>query len=287
MQELIERGYVYIAQPPLYKVARGKQEEYLKDDDAMQAFLLRGALDGAQLYVNPDAPAISGAALEAMVQEYRAVASMMERMSRIYPLDLSRALIEAPSFEEGFRTDQAAAEKWAERMTELLSDRALSSQRYSVEIIEDLERHQFLPTVVCFMHGTEHRYPLTSDFLKSAEYRAYVKLGEQLQGLFEPGAYIKRGERTAPVDDFEQTLEWMMKESRKGYSIQRYKGLGEMNPGQLWETTMDPETRRLMRVTIEDAISADQMFTTLMGDHVEPRRIFIEDNALNVSNLDF
>ena len=218
MREIIERGHVFIAMPPLYKVKRGKQEQYLKDEKAKEAYLTQTALEGAQLYVNPEAPAIKGSALETMVKDYQAVMAMIGRLSRAYP----------------------------------------------AKVLEQM---------------------LQNITLKSS-YGAIARMGETLDGLIEEGAYIQRGERKQPVLSFEGALDWLMKEAQRGLSIQRYKGLGEMNPDQLWETTMDPDTRRMMKVTIEDAFAADQIFTTLMGDDVEPRRNFIQTNALEVTNLD-
>jgi len=161
-----------------------------------------------------------------------------------------------------------------------------NGKNYTVEAVRDSERSLWLPVVKIHQHGSFTAYSISGDFLLSGEYKAIVTLGEKLQGLLEPGAYIQRGEKKQPVSDFGEALDWLMKESRRGYSIQRYKGLGEMNPEQLWETTMNPETRRLLQVDVEDAVAADLMFTTLMGDHVEPRRAFIEANALSVANLD-
>ncbi|MEZ5481071.1 MAG: DNA topoisomerase (ATP-hydrolyzing) subunit B [Porticoccaceae bacterium] len=286
MRELIEQGHIYIAQPPLYKISKGKQEQYLKDDQALTDFLTQTALEGSSLHVNADAPGITEAALEGLVGEYRHTMSIIERMSRVYPQEVLEALIYLPVMEKDLLADQSAVEKWCQALAVSMEDYSSGSHRYQVFSQEDAERHIFLPCVEITAHGVADNYLLNKDFFSSGEYRIIVALGQKLQGLIEEGAYIQRGERSAAVTDFADALEWLMDESRRGYSIQRYKGLGEMNPEQLWETTMNPETRRMLKVTIEDAIAADQMFTTLMGDQVEPRREFIETNALAVSNLD-
>jgi DNA gyrase subunit B len=175
---------------------------------------------------------------------------------------------------------------WCAELDSKLDTGDGGTHRYTVVVHEDLERNIFLPKVEIMAHGAPHSYLFNRDFFSSKEYRAMVALGNSLQGLLEEGATVNRGERSAAVSDFEEALDWLMAESRRGINTQRYKGLGEMNPGQLWETTMDPESRRMLRVTIDDAIAADQMFTTLMGDQVEPRRLFIDKNALSVVNLD-
>ena len=287
MRELIERGHVYIAQPPLYKISKGKHEQYLKDEAALIGFLTQSALEGASLHVNPDAPGIGGEALEKIVNEYRAVMDTIDRLSRLYPSDILEQMIYLPSLRPEHLRDQGHMQQWCDQLLARLSlDSRDGSQRYRITVREDTERHLFLPQVEIIAHGLSTHYPFSHEFFQSGEYNAIVALGEKLVTLIEPGAYIKRGEKTQPVESFDQALAWLMKESRKGYNLQRYKGLGEMNPDQLWETTMNPETRRMLQVNVQDAIAADQIFTTLMGDHVEPRRDFIESNALAVANLD-
>ncbi len=286
MRELVERGHVYIAQPPLYKISRGKNEEYLKDEESLAEYLTNGAIENTSLFVSDSAPALAGTALESLIREFRSVDAISERMSRVIPYEVTQALIYAPVFTEELLSDQASAESWCEDLAALLKRHQTNAKSYTVEVVRDHERSQWAPVVKIHQHGTHAAYALGGEFLTSGEYRAIVALGEKLQGLLEPGAYIQRGEKKQPVTDFAEALDWLMKESRRGYSIQRYKGLGEMNPEQLWETTMNPETRRLMQVTVEDAVAADLMFTTLMGDQVEPRRDFIETNALSVANLD-
>lgn len=284
--ELIERGYIYIAQPPLYKVKKGKNEQYLKDDDAMQQYLTNGALDNASLHVNADAPGVSGTALEELVIQYRKVISAIERRSRMYPHVVMEQLIYAPSLSESMLQDREQMVNWCAALNSLVSAEVDATVRYEINALEDKELHIFLPQIIQVSHGVPYEYILSKDYLTSDEYRNIVKLGERLQGLLEEGAYVQRGDKVYETRSFKEALNWLMGESRKGQSFQRYKGLGEMNPDQLWETTMDPQTRRMLRVSIEDAIAADQIFTTLMGDHVEPRRDFIESNALNVLNLD-
>ncbi|MFA5628506.1 MAG: DNA gyrase subunit B, partial [Thiohalomonadaceae bacterium] len=287
MRELIEGGHIYIAQPPLYKISKGKQEQYLKDDAALTEFLTQAALEGTSLHVNTEAPGITGSALEALVQDYRRVMSMIERMSRVYPAFALENMIYLPALDVEALAYQQAVAEWCQQLEETLSvDMRSGSHRYQMVAVEDPERHIYLPTLEVIAHGMTNSYTFSRDFFASGEYRAILQLGEQIKGLIEPGAFVKRGEKTIEINGFGEFLEWLMSESRKGYSIQRYKGLGEMNPEQLWDTTMNPETRRMLRVTVDDAIAADQMFNTLMGDHVEPRRIFIETNALAVANLD-
>ena len=287
MRELVDRGYVYIAQPPLYKIAKGKQQQYLKDDEALNQYLTQAALDGASLHVNREAPGIAGEALESLVGNYRRVMRIIERMSRIYPQRVLEELMHVPVLDVVQLGDRARLDAWLGLLSARFSgDRRSGDDVYRFYAHEDEERHQALPALELISHGVATHYVLSRDFLISGEYREITTLGRTLSGLLEADGFVRRGEREQVVTTFGDALEWLMGEARKGYGIQRYKGLGEMNPEQLWETTMDPDARRLMRVTIEDAISADLMFTTLMGDEVEPRRAFIEQNALAVTNLD-
>jgi DNA gyrase subunit B len=286
MRELVERGHLFIAQPPLYKISKGKQQQYLKDEPALRQYLTDAALESASLHPNESAPAISDAALAALVQQYRTVADTIDRLSRLYnPTVLWRMVYTKPLTIDDLRQESLVV-AFAELLTAALEPVTVKGNSFHVFVRRDQERGIYYPVLRLTAHGVDYETPYQLDFFSSSEYRSLTALGQALSGLLEDGGFVKRGERRLETESFEEALTWLMAEARKGYNIQRYKGLGEMNPEQLWETTMDPDARRLLRVTIEDAIAADQMFTTLMGDVVEPRRAFIETNALNVANLD-
>jgi DNA gyrase subunit B len=249
--------------------------------------MTQSALEDASLHVNEGAPGLSGAALEKLVGDYRAVMRTLKRLSRLYPQELTEHMVYLPRVEVEQLADQAAMQVWLESYIERLRSVEKSGLAYTVSLREDRERHLWLPEVEIMAHGLSNYITFNRDFFASNDYKTVTALGDQLNSLLEDGAYVQRGERKKPVGSFKQALEWLLAESSKRIGVQRYKGLGEMNPEQLWETTMDPAVRRMLKVTIEDAIAADQIFNTLMGDAVEPRREFIESNALAVSNLDF
>ncbi len=287
MRELIEKGYIYIAQPPLYKTKKGKQEQYVKDDAALQDYLMQAALDKASLYVNEDAPALTGPGLESLAKQYMAVMASIERLSRRYsPIVLERMLY-MPALEEVDLHDMSKVQEWCAELQERINSQEKAGERYTVKVDKDEEQEGFTIHICKMTHGivsSEQQIP--SEFFASAEYGRMVALGEQLDGLLGDGAFIQRGDKQKPVVSFKQAMAWLIDQAKRGQHIQRYKGLGEMNPDQLWDTTMNPDTRRMLQVQIEDAVAADEIFTTLMGDQVEPRRDFIESNALSVSNLD-
>lgn len=286
MPEIIERGYIYIAQPPLYKVKKGKQETYIKDDPALIKYLSSLALEKASLHVNADAPGITGVQLEKMVQDYQFAVDTIKRLSRRTPQHMLNRLVYATKLTPEFVKDKAKMEQWAQNFEADLTAHEKDSASYQVYLVEDAERGAQLPVIKLRRHGIDTEFPLTYEFIVGRDYEKMTAIGGEINGLIEEGGYVMRGERKQPVKDFVEAIEWLIGESKRGLYVQRYKGLGEMNPEQLWETTMDPNNRRMTQVTIEDAIGADQLFSTLMGDQVEPRRAFIESNALKVANLD-
>jgi DNA gyrase subunit B len=286
MREIIERGHIFIAMPPLYKVKKGKQEQYLKDEAALEAYLTQSALDDTHLFVEEGTPAITGQGLETLVKQYREVENIISKLSRTYPQIVLETLLKVSALDKDKLKDEAKVSAWVEEIQALLGVDTKTGMNHVFGITHDDERDLYLPKVDVFVHGISTEYIFNDEFIESAGYQKIVALADALDGIFSDKSFIKRGEKEFLITDFKQGLEILMKEAQRGLYIQRYKGLGEMNPEQLWETTMDPESRRMMKVTIEDAVAADQIFTTLMGDEVEPRRDFIQTNALEVTNLD-
>jgi len=286
MPEIVERGHVYIAQPPLYKIKRGKQERYVKDDLELNDYLLQTALDNAALHVSADAPPLSGASLESLAKEYMTVMAGIQRLSRRYPAAALEKMITMAPLPEAALLDIDQARGWFTELEQRLNSDEQGPERYSVTLEPEGGEGGWRALVTIARHSVTSSYVIGGDFFETGDYRAIRDLGAQLTDLLGEGAYMQRGERRQEVTSFKQALDWLLEEAKRGQSIQRYKGLGEMNPEQLWETTLNSETRRLLQVQIEDVIAADEIFTTLMGDHVEPRRDFIEKNALAVANLD-
>lgn len=289
MAELIEKGYVYIAQPPLYKVKKGKQETYLKDDIELNQYLLTTALDNAALYVSNDTPPIKESSLYDLSVEFIAVRDINQRLARKYDANLIENIMFMPRVSNDLLTIESLNE-WLDELEKRLNADMGPSDRYAISLEqsddETMELTDGSIVVDRKVHGISNEKILPVSFFDGSDYKKIIAMGEKLEGLLTEEAYIQKGEKTKEISDFKTGLEWLMDEAKRGQHIQRYKGLGEMNPEQLWETTMNPETRRLLRVRIEDAIGSDEIFTTLMGDEVEPRRDFIEKNALTVENLD-
>ena len=285
MPALIERGHIYIGLPPLYKLKQGKQELYLKDDAALNAYLISNAVDGAELAYSADAPPISGLGLEKLMASYRAALDQIERLGFRFDSAFLYALLDAPLPADGWQ-DAAILGAWVERLQNALAASGLGRPRYALRIQPASAEHGAALVIDRDQHGLRHTQMLPSNFLASAEFKPIVEATAQVAGLIQAGAQVRRGGKSQAITGFRQAYDWLMEEAKRGRTIQRFKGLGEMNPEQLWDTTVNPDTRRLLQVSIEDAVAADQIFSTLMGDVVEPRREFIEKNALRVANLD-
>ena len=287
MPELVERGYIYIAQPPLYKLKKGKQEQYIKDNDALETYLISNAIDELALHVSAEAPAINGAALASVIADYQVSQKSLQRLTQRYPASLLDGLLELDAFKTDHNHERDYVESWAEQLRVAI-EKLQPSLRPEI-ILETFERENaqgeksahYWPRVTVYVHNLPHSYLLDAGLLNSAEYARLLKNSKSWFKLLEEGAYLQKGERRIQVSNFHQVWQHILQDSRRGMMIQRYKGLGEMNAEQLWETTMDPENRNMLQVTIDDAIEADRMFSCLMGDDVEPRRAFIEENALN------
>lgn len=282
MTQLVENGYIYIAQPPLYKIKMGKEERYLKDDHELKQAQLKKAMTDAELIPSPGAPPLVGEALRDIANDFLVTDAIIDRLSRVMDPELMRGMLRTP------RIDLATAEsatKAAVWLTDAIAAHA-DNVVVDIKVEQDDEHDAFRLRAVKTRHGNKRETIIDSSFIETGDYDQIVKTATLLNGLVREGGSVKRGEKSLAVRNFDEALTWLLEQARDGMHIQRYKGLGEMNPDQLWETTMDPKVRILHRVQIEDAIGADEIFTTLMGDNVEPRRAFIESNALIVQNLD-
>jgi len=280
MRELVEGGHIYIAQPPLYKVKHGKTERYLKDDQALKQFLLNLALEGSALTPRAGAPEISGGALELLAREYLLAEAVINRLSHLINPEVLHALVDSNL--EIRLADEASAVVSADALMQAVG----STPGISVAARYDMAQERWQLRLEKVLHGNLKLGVIDDDLLVSGDYAQLRKTAEILAGLFGPGGFVTRGERRKSVSSFAEAMQWLLDEVERSVTKQRYKGLGEMNPAQLWETTMDPKVRRLLKVQIEDAISADEIFSTLMGELVEPRRSFIESNALAARNID-
>jgi len=282
MPELVERGHIYIAQPPLYKAKLGKEERYLKDEHELNEFMLKQALVEASLYPRADAEPISGDPLAQLAKSYLLSEAVIDRVSRLIDREALQAILHGVQIE---LTGRAAAEASAEALEGAIRSTA-RSEGIAVAPHFDQKTDRYQVRIERTRHGNVRMTTIDTEFVHSGDYAQIRQSAQMLAGLIGAGAYMQRGEKKQPVTDFAEAMHWLLGEVEKSMTLQRYKGLGEMNPEQLWETTMNVEARRLLKVQIEDGIAADEIFTKLMGDEVEPRRAFIESNALGVRNLD-
>jgi len=286
MREMLEHGHVYIAQPPLYKFQRGKQERYLKDDAELRSYLFSQAIEGAKLVPGPDAKAIEGSELDSLLRQYATVQAIMDRLARRYDREMLEAIVRQMRPVPGDLNPEQRLHAFAEILSAGLPAQSQDGPRYQVSVTRAESEGVWQISVERVRHGSLTTNQLSSEFFASQDFKALQDFGLRLHGLFREGGYCERGDRRQPVASFTEAVDFLLAEVRRGANIQRYKGLGEMNPEQLWDTTMDPQVRRLLKVNVEDAVAADETFTVLMGDEVEPRREFIERNAFSVSNLD-
>jgi DNA gyrase subunit B len=286
MPELIERGHVYIGLPPLYKIKQGKNEMYMKDDAALNAYLVSNAIDGAELRTGEGAPAIPGPALEKLLLDVVAANEVIDRHAYRVDRAVLEALLEARPLTADDFVDDSRLRDWCLVLEKDLNNVGLGRPQYAIRVQPGSDGHAGALLIEKRHHGLTSIQTLAVNQLLHGELRQINEIAGQLHGLLQPGASVSRGGKTQAVSRFRQAQDWLLEEAKKGRAIQRFKGLGEMNPEQLWDTTVNPETRRLLKVRIEDAVAADQIFSTLMGDVVEPRREFIEENALRVGNLD-
>ncbi len=285
MPELLERGHVYIAQPPLYKVSKGKQAVYVKDDEMLEQHLLHIALEGSKMYVSASAPALSDVAFEKLAVSFQKVKQVTTKLAKQYqcPEEIISYLLRIDPLLSQDLSDRTKVSKWIEQLQAhfIYKKESHQSTYYTFCIREQNEDNTYLPEITITAHGSQSICLLGKNFFEAVRYKDITVFAEQTHNLLEKDAYVQRGERQHHITHFEEGIYWLLSDVKRGLSIQRYKGLGEMNADQLWETTMDSDHRHLLQVHIEDAVSADEYFSCLMGDVVEPRRKFIEKYALD------
>ncbi|HEX5961356.1 MAG TPA: DNA topoisomerase (ATP-hydrolyzing) subunit B [Rhodanobacteraceae bacterium] len=286
MPKLIERGHVYIGLPPLYKIKQGKSELYLKDDAALNGYLIASAVQEAAWTPSADAAPIQGDALETLLRQYQAALDQIDRLAQRGDAGVFTELLEYTPLEDGMWADSTAMRVWADGLMARLNATGLGRPQFTLELREAAGEHSAAWLLRRAQHGTEHTWVLPRSFFSGADFRPLLDVARALRDHRAGAGEVRRGNASQAVGSFAEARAWLFEEAKKGRQIQRFKGLGEMNPEQLWETTVNPDTRRLLQVRIEDALEADQIFSTLMGDVVEPRREFIESNALRVGNLD-
>jgi DNA gyrase subunit B len=280
MHELIERGHIYIAQPPLYKVKKGKSEQYVKDDDALNKYILQLAAKETQVFPSANAPAINHAAFEELVGDYYHILQTIERLTARYPEDILNALLEVKPITTSDLSNEKSVEAWLNNILEMLNN------NYTGKVVFNSEIENYIPQFGLHLHGMNRTFIFKADFFSSPDYKQLIDFYNKYSNLVDADGHLRYQQTTKNVSKITRGLNWLMREIKRSLTISRFKGLGEMNPEQLWETTMDPVSRRMLKVSVEDAIQADEIFTTLMGDQVEPRRKFIEENALQAENID-
>ncbi|HXK00304.1 MAG TPA: DNA topoisomerase (ATP-hydrolyzing) subunit B [Buchnera sp. (in: enterobacteria)] len=283
--EIIEKGYLYIAQPPLYKIKKGKKEYYIKDDESMKKYQTKIALENATLHISNNAnTCINTGTLKKLIVQYNNIQKIIQSIKEQYPTIILNELIYQPSLSS--LENKKTVQIWINKLVDDLNKKEKNNFVYTADIQLDMNYNLFIPIIKIKKYSSIKYYKLENMFFQSIEYQKICKIHQTISQLIKQKAFIKKGDSIYPIDDLEILLKKLIKNSQKGISIQRYKGLGEMNPDQLWNTTMNPDTRRMLQVNIKDAYSANKLFSTLMGDAVEPRRIFIEKNALQVENID-
>lgn len=287
MPDIIEKGHIFIAQPPLYKIQKGNRAQYIKNEEEMYQYQMSIAIHNTRFYINPDHPPLSQIILEQLIYEYYLIKKIINRMERKFPKILLNQLIYHTVLSEEQWLQYQDVNIWIQSLVKLLKDSEKYGSNYSFIINKNHKNKYFEPILKIRTYGSDTDYLLNIDLVKSYEYQKLTSFGKKMNKLLLYNAYIEYENQKKSIKSFHQAIEWLIQESRRGFTIQRYKGLGEMNPDQLWETTMNPKNRCMLRVTIKDAIEADNLFTTLMGDLVEPRRAFIETNALNATNVDY